>query len=127
MWVGGIREPLFMFYVNLSRNAALVSFILSAFDDTSFLGNPSRQHSNVRYHKGVRGRGKTGKHGKGEVKGKGCVLAHPPLFPTRKREAVTHGGIRGIDYPTRRRILGSGIIKSWEDKRDRGRIPDTFT
>ena len=49
------------------------------------------------------------------------------LFPARRREAVTQDGIRGIDHSTRRRTQGAGIVKGWEDKRDRGRIPDTFT
>ena len=48
------------------------------------------------------------------------------LFPARKREAFTQGGTRGIDHPTRRITQGAGIIKSWENKRERGRIPDTF-
>ena len=49
------------------------------------------------------------------------------LFPARKREPVIQGGTRGIDPLTRRRTQGDGIVKGWEDKRDRGRIPDTFT
>ena len=49
------------------------------------------------------------------------------LFPTRKWEAVTQGGTRGIDYPTRRKTQGTGIVKGCEDKRDRMCIPDTFT
>ena len=52
------------------------------------------------------------------------------LFPSRKREAVTKGGTRGIDHPTRRKTKGAGIVKvvkGWEDKRESGRIPDTFT
>ena len=49
------------------------------------------------------------------------------LFPARKREAVTQGGTRRIDHLTGRKTQGAGIAKGWEDKRDRGRIPDTFT
>ena len=52
------------------------------------------------------------------------------LFPAKKRDAVTHGGTMepgGIDHLTRRKTLGAGIVKGWEDKRDRGRLPDTFT
>ena len=49
------------------------------------------------------------------------------LFPARKQEAVPQGGIRRIDHPTRKRTQGAGIIKGWEDKRDHGRTPDTFT
>ena len=52
------------------------------------------------------------------------------LFPARKREAVTLGWnhlITGIDHLTRKRTQGAGIVKGWEDKQDRGRIPDTFT
>ena len=48
------------------------------------------------------------------------------LFLARKWEAVTQGGTRGID-PTWRKTKGAGIVKGWEDKRDRGRIPDVFT
>ena len=32
----------------------------------------------------------------------------------------------GIYYPTLKRTRGAGIVKSWENKRDRGNIPDTF-
>ena len=35
--------------------------------------------------------------------------------------------IRGMDHLTRWRTQGAGIVKGWEDKRDHGRIPDTFT
>ena len=52
------------------------------------------------------------------------------LFPARKREDVTQGGTmepRGIDNLTRRKTQGAGIVKGWEDKRDRGAIPDMFT
>ena len=49
------------------------------------------------------------------------------LFTARKKEAVTQGGTRGIDHPTRKRTQGVGIVKGWEDNRDRGGIPDTFT
>ena len=49
------------------------------------------------------------------------------LFPVRKRDAVTQDETRGlIENPTRRRTQGAGIIKGWQDKRDSGRIPDTF-
>ena len=50
-----------------------------------------------------------------------------PLFPTRKWEAVTQGGTRGIDHPTWRRTQGAGIVKGWKDKQDCRPIPDTFT
>ena len=33
----------------------------------------------------------------------------------------------GINHPTRKITGGPGIVKSWDDKRDRGKIPDTFT
>ena len=49
------------------------------------------------------------------------------IFPARKQEVVNQSGIRGIDHLTRRRTRGAGMVKSWEDKRDDGRIPDTFT
>ena len=44
-------------------------------------------------------------------------------FLARKWEAVTQGGTRGIDHLTQ----GVGTVKGWEDERDRGRFPDTFT
>ena len=31
------------------------------------------------------------------------------------------------EHLTRRRTQGAGIVKGWDDKRDRGRISDTFT
>ena len=51
------------------------------------------------------------------------------LFPTRKWEAVTQGGTikPEEDHLPRKRTQGAGIVKGWDDKRDRGRIPDTFT
>ena len=60
------------------------------------------------------------------------------LFPTRKREAVPHNEAgsshpgwnyetKGINYLMRRKTQEAGIVKYWEDKRDRERIPDTFT
>ena len=49
------------------------------------------------------------------------------LLITRKREAVTQGGTRGIDWVTWRKTQGAGIVKGWEEKRDRWSIPDTFT
>ena len=33
------------------------------------------------------------------------------VFPTRKREAVTQGGTRGINHPTWRRTQGADIVK----------------
>ena len=48
-------------------------------------------------------------------------------FPARKQEAFTQGGTRGIDHLTWRITQGAGIVKGWEDKRDRGYISDTFT
>ena len=49
------------------------------------------------------------------------------LFPTRKWEAVTHGGTRRIDHPTQRITQGADTVKGWEEEQDRGHIPDTFT
>ena len=63
---------------------------------------------------GVRRRGKTGKLRKVGVKRNG------------KQKAVTHGGARVINHPTRRETQGASTIKGWEDKRNRGHIPDTF-
>ena len=59
---------------------------------------------------GVMRRGKTEKHGKVENGGgsyPGWYLGNRPLDARRNREA--------------------NIDKGWEDKRDRGLIPDTFT
>ena len=36
-------------------------------------------------------------------------------------------GTREIGHSARRRTQGAGIIKGWENKRDRGRIPGKFT
>ena len=49
------------------------------------------------------------------------------LFLARKMEAVTQDRTRGIEHPTRRKTQGANIVKSWENKRDRGSISDTFT
>ena len=48
------------------------------------------------------------------------------LFPARKWEAVAQARTRGIDHLKLRRTQGTSIVKGWEDKRDRGHIPDTF-
>ena len=71
-------------------------------------------------------KGKTRKDGKVEEK-MVAFISPAFLFPSRKRELITQGGTRGIDHPTRGRTQGAGIDIGWEDKRDRGRIPDTFT
>ena len=47
------------------------------------------------------------------------------LLPARKREAITQGGTPGLDHL--RRTQGAGMVKGWEYKGDRRRIPDTFT
>ena len=49
------------------------------------------------------------------------------LFPAGKLEAVTHGETREIEHPMRRRTQGDGIVKTWDNKRDYGSIPGTFT
>ena len=49
------------------------------------------------------------------------------LFPTRKWEAVTQGGIMEIDNLARKRTQEAGIVKGWDSKRDPGRISDTLT
>ena len=59
------------------------------------MSNPSRQYSNVQYRWGLRRRGKTGKHGKVEVKRKWWVLAEPPYSTQGNgRQAVTQGGTK---------------------------------
>ena len=65
-----------------------------------------------------------GKHGKIVVKRKWWVLAQPSYCG--EREAVTQGGTRGIDHLMWRRTQGASIVKGFEDRRDRWRIPDTF-
>ena len=76
---------------------------------------------------GGRRRGKTVQHHKVEVKRKWWVLAQPPLFPARKRKVVIWVETTIIDHPTRRITRGAGIVKDWENKRDHGCIPETFT
>ena len=49
------------------------------------------------------------------------------LFPVRKWEAVTQGENHRDSHPTWMITQGVGIIKGWEDKRERVRIPETFT
>ena len=71
-------------------------------------------------------RGKKGKQ-KSRSKEKVMGFISSSLFPTRKGEAVSEGRTRGIDHPMWRKVQGSSIIKGWEDKRDDGRILDTFT
>ena len=46
------------------------------------------------------------------------------LLPTRKQEPVTQGGTRGPEHLTRR-TLGTGVVKGWKEKQDRGHIPET--
>ena len=52
-----------------------------------------------------------------------------PIPP--KKTGGSHPGwnhvTREIDHLTQRRTQGPGIVKGWEDNRDRGRIPDAFT
>ena len=85
---------------------------------------PSRQHSKVPYHWGVRRKDWKTRKSKNEEKVAGFISAS--LFSGRKREVVTQAGTMGIDHLTRRRTKGASFVKVWEDKRDRGRIPDTF-
>ena len=49
------------------------------------------------------------------------------LFQARKLGTVNQGETREIDHRTWRRPHGAEIIKAWEDMRDQGSIPDTFT
>ena len=58
---------------------------------------------------------------------KGVGFSSPSLFPARKWKAVIQGGTREIDHLTWRRTQEAGIVIGWEDKRDHGRIPSTFT
>ena len=63
------------------------------------------------------------------MKRKRWVLDQPPYSP--KETGGSHPGwnhlIKGIDHLTRRRTQGVGIVKGWDDMRDRGSIPDTLT
>ena len=70
---------------------------------------------------------KDGKTRKSRSEEKVVGFSSTSLFLARKRKAVTHGAIRVIDYPTRKKTQGAGFVKGWEDKRDHGRISDTFT
>ena len=49
-----------------------------------------------------------------------------PILCNETRGNPTQGGTRVIDHPTRRKTQGVGIVKGWEDKRDRGSISDTL-
>ena len=49
------------------------------------------------------------------------------LFPAKKGESVTQSEIRVIDHPTQGRTQEAYIVKGWEDKRDHGSVPDSFT
>ena len=72
---------------------------------------------------------KTGKREKVGVKRNWWVLAQPPI-PRKKTEGSHPGwnhGTRGIDHQMQKITQGTGIVKGWEDKRDRVRIPDKFT
>ena len=83
--------------------------------------NPCRQHSKVLYRWEVTRRGKR----RSEEKEVG--FSSVSLFLARILKAVTQGGTTGIENQTRRKTQGAGIVKGWEEKRDHGRIPDTFT
>ena len=79
----------------------------------------------------VRKRGKTGKQGKVGVKRKWCFSSASP-FPAWKQEAITLGGIRGIDHQTRRKTQRLGgqarfHIHSRKIRIKRVRGPDTPT
>ena len=76
---------------------------------------------------GVQEKRKGRKTRKSRIEKKVVGISLASLFPARKREAITQGGTRGIDHPTRRRTQVAGIVRGWEDKRDHVRIPDTFT
>ena len=66
---------------------------------------------------------------KSRVKRRAWVLAQPPDFPQGNGRQLSRlePWNQGVDHLTRRRTQGAGIFKGREDKRDRGRIPDTFT
>ena len=46
-------------------------------------------------------------------------------FHTRKWEAVIQGGTKGIEQLKWKRTQRAGIVKGWEERWDRRRIPDT--
>ena len=68
----------------------------------------------------------TGIHGKVEVKRKWWVLAQSSFSPQGNERQLARVKTTGIDNPTQRMTQEASIVKGWEDKRDRGRIPDTF-
>ena len=68
----------------------------------------------------VRRRGKTGKHGKVEVNRKWWILAQPPYSPEGNMRHILRVETTGIDHLPWRITQIAGIIKGWEDKRDRG-------
>ena len=82
-----------------------------------------KQHSKV-YRWGVRKRGKIGKHGKIGVKRKWWILAQLPYYPQGNGRQVIQGGT--MELRTRRKTQRAGKVKGCKDKRDPGRIPDTF-
>ena len=71
-------------------------------------------------------RGKIGKHRKVEVRIKLWVLVHPSYSPQGNRRQSSGVEITSLDHLTGRITQGTSIIKGWENKRDRGRIPDIF-
>ena len=68
---------------------------------------------------GIRRKGKTGKQ---KSRNKENVVGFRPasLFPSRKWEAVTQGGTRGIDHLMQKRTQEAGIMKGWEEEQDLG-------
>ena len=83
--------------------------------------HPSRKQSKVLYRWGVRRRRKTAKQEKVGVNRKWWVLVQPPYSPQRNGRQ-TQCGTRRMDHLTRRRNKVAGLVKGWEEKRDRGGI-----
>ena len=77
----------------------------------------------------VRRRGKAGKHGKVGLKKQWWVLAQVPYSPQGNRSQSPRVGPwkQGDRPPDAEANPESRIVKGWEDKRDRGLIPETFT
>ena len=85
--------------------------------------NTSRQHSKALYCCWVR------KTWKSMSEEKGVDFSSASLFPAKKWEAVNQVETMeiGMDHLTQMKTQKEGIIKSLEDKRECGCLPDIFT
>ena len=72
-------------------------------------------------HRTRRRKGKTEKHREVKVKRNLGFLVQPPYSPQIDGRQSLEVETTGIDHPTRRITLGTGIVKGWEV------TPDAFT